>query len=35
MCPTFRFLEDCFDILYVSINVWVHRKNHVLDARFR
>ncbi len=32
ICPTFRLLEDCFDILYASISVWVHIENHVLDA---
>jgi hypothetical protein len=32
ICPTFRLLEDYFDILYASISVWVHIKNHVLDA---
>jgi hypothetical protein len=32
MCPTFRLLEDCFDILYASISVWVHIENHVLNT---
>jgi hypothetical protein len=32
MCPTFRLLEDFFDILYASIDVWVHMESHVLDA---
>jgi hypothetical protein len=32
MCPTFKMLEDFFDILYASINVWVHIKSHVLNA---
>jgi hypothetical protein len=32
ICPTLRLLENCFDILYASISVWVHIENHVLNA---
>ncbi len=32
MCPTFKLLEECSEILYAITSVWVHIENKILDG---